>query len=430
MQHLLQCIISSRLGVVKPTISTDYFVFSEGLRMAYRTPRVSAYIRALLRDWQGGQISLRAMGLVYTTLLSLAPLLALSFSLLKALGVHNRLEGVLLEFFRPLGEGRYQVVTLLVGFVEKVQVGVLGAVGVGILLYTVGSMMYKVESSFNALWQLKPERGWEIRLGQYLAVLLIGPTLGFIVVNGSNSLLKQLSDLDTWGFFTTILFYFSYFLPYFFLVMALSFFYYWVPSTLVQKRAATISAFIVGTIWHISGVIFTYFVGNAVDYNAIYSSFAILVFVLIWLYVNWLILLLGCRLTFYLQNPHILEEAEANLSIRAQEAGSLALMLALSEDFLHKKPVQTLDAWALRLAVSPKQLRLLLDPLLHQNWVCVLQYQLLLRIDPYQLTLREIWTASRGEPTPHAVPWLADLEQDAGHNLQVSLATAVQHPKP
>ena len=61
-------------------------------------------VLVLARDLAFGQLTLRAMGLVYTTLLSLVPLLALSFSVLKAFGVYNQVEPVLLNFLAPLGE--------------------------------------------------------------------------------------------------------------------------------------------------------------------------------------------------------------------------------------------------------------------------------------------------------------------------------------
>ena len=60
-------------------------------------------LHMLLRELVGGQLNLRAMSLVYTTLLSIVPLLAVSFSVLKGFGVHNKIEPVLFNFLAPLG---------------------------------------------------------------------------------------------------------------------------------------------------------------------------------------------------------------------------------------------------------------------------------------------------------------------------------------
>ena len=61
----------------------------------------------IIRDLMAGMITLRAMGLVYTTILALVPLLAVSFSVLKGFGVHNQIEPILLNlFWRWVTRGR------------------------------------------------------------------------------------------------------------------------------------------------------------------------------------------------------------------------------------------------------------------------------------------------------------------------------------
>src|SRR5512133_2597019 len=80
----------------------------------------------LLRDLAYGQLTLRATSLVYTTLLSLVPLLALSFSVLKAFGVSNQLDPILLNFLAPLGEKSADVSKWIIQFIENLDVKVLG----------------------------------------------------------------------------------------------------------------------------------------------------------------------------------------------------------------------------------------------------------------------------------------------------------------
>ena len=94
-----------------------------------RTIRVIRILFAVVRDIAEGQLTLRAMSLVYTTLLSMVPLLAVSFSVLKGFGVHNQIEPMLLNLLAPLGEQRVEVANNIIGFVENMKVGILGAVG-------------------------------------------------------------------------------------------------------------------------------------------------------------------------------------------------------------------------------------------------------------------------------------------------------------
>ena len=133
----------------------------------------------LARQLLGGQLNLRAMSLVYTTLLSVVPLLAVSFSVLKGFGVHNQLEQVLLNFLAPLGAKGTEVANNIIGFVENVKVGVLGSLGLVFLLYTVVSLVQKVESSLNYVWQVERLRALAQRFSSYLTVIMVGPVLMF-----------------------------------------------------------------------------------------------------------------------------------------------------------------------------------------------------------------------------------------------------------
>lgn len=133
----------------------------------------------LTRDLVGGQLTLRAMSLVYTTLLSIVPLLALSFSVLKAFGVYNQIEPMLLKFVEPLGEKGDEIVHQISIFIEKMNVGVLGALGLTLLLYTAISLMQKIEESLNFIWHIPHPRPLADRFSRYLSVLLVGPILVF-----------------------------------------------------------------------------------------------------------------------------------------------------------------------------------------------------------------------------------------------------------
>ena len=104
-------------------------VFARAMLIAY----------AVVRDLIDGQLTLRAMSLVYSSLLSLAPLIAVSFSVLKAFGVHNQLKPALQSMLEPLGEEGGKITTNILNFVENIQVGVLGSMGLALLFYTVVS---------------------------------------------------------------------------------------------------------------------------------------------------------------------------------------------------------------------------------------------------------------------------------------------------
>src|SRR5918992_244941 len=82
------------------------------------------------RASQDGLLNVRAMGLVYSTLLSLVPLLAVGFSVLKAFGAHYQIGPLLEQALAPLGPHAPEVAARIVRFVANTQVGVLGAIGI------------------------------------------------------------------------------------------------------------------------------------------------------------------------------------------------------------------------------------------------------------------------------------------------------------
>ena len=161
----------------------------------------------LARDFFDGYLNLRAMSLVYTTLLSLVPLLALSFSLLKGFGVHNRLEGTVESYLAPLGaEKSAEIAASIISFVDNMNVRVLGAIGLAFLVFTVISLMQKIESAFNEVWRVQRQRSFGERFTTFISALTIGPLLVFtaVAITASmmnTSLMTYLQSLPVVGAF-------------------------------------------------------------------------------------------------------------------------------------------------------------------------------------------------------------------------------------
>src|SRR5438132_10273726 len=129
--------------------------------------------------YRGDVLNLQAMSLTYSTLFSLVPFLAVMFSVLKAFGVQNGLEPFLAQLLQPFGNEASQVMTSIMKFVENIQVGILGAVGVAMLFYTVVTLVAKIEDALNQIWRLPHSRTWGQRITVYLSVILVGPVMVF-----------------------------------------------------------------------------------------------------------------------------------------------------------------------------------------------------------------------------------------------------------
>jgi membrane protein len=295
----------------------------------------------LLRELINGQLNLRAMSLVYTTLLSLVPLLAVSFSVLKGFGVHNQIEPALLSFLAPLGPKGIELSNNIIGFVENIKVGVLGSLGLLFLLYTVVSLIQKVESSFNYVWKVERLRGLAQRFSSYLSVILIGPVLVFTALGVTatamnNSLVQQLLSVEPLGQIVLAL---TRLLPYLLVIAAFTFLYMFIPNTRVKPVAAVCGGVVAGILWQSSGWAFAAFIATSSKYAAIYSGFAIVILLLIWLYLNWLVLLLGAQVAFYAQYPRYLTRypVQLRLSNRLRERLALQAMFMVADRHLHQR---------------------------------------------------------------------------------------------
>jgi membrane protein len=302
----------------------------------------------LLRELLGGQLNLRAMSLVYTTLLSIVPLLAVSFSVLKGFGFHQRLESYLFEIMlEPLGPSGAEVAETIIGFVENVKVGMLGSVGFAFLIYTVIALVQKIESAFNFVWQIERLRSMSQRFSNYLSVITIGPVLIFSAVGFTATVLNTemalwLSSVEPFG---TLMVYISKLVPYLLVCLAFTFIYILIPNTRVQFRAALVGGVLAGVLWKITGWGFATFIASSAKYAAIYSSFAILILLLIWMYLSWLILLVGSQIAYFVQNPKFmtLRRVRFVLSNRLREQLALQIMYLVGYHHYHNKPPWTLE---------------------------------------------------------------------------------------
>ncbi|HEC74043.1 MAG TPA: YihY/virulence factor BrkB family protein [Methylophaga aminisulfidivorans] len=303
-------------------------------RLWINTLRVS-YL--MIRELATGELNLRAMSLVFTTLLSLVPLIAVAFSVLKAFGVHNQMEPMLLGLLEPLGERGPEITNNIIGFVQNVKVGVLGSLGLAMLFYTIISLIQKIENAFNFVWRVKRSRSIARRFTDYLSVVMIGPVLifsalGLVATVLNHDVVRQLSSIEPFG---TLLVIATKLLPYIMIVVAFTFLYKFIPNTKVKLSPALIGATVAGALWITIGTLFASFVASSSNYTAIYSSFAILFFFMIWLYLAWTILLTGSQVAFYLQHPKLVRLAGKPLvlSPRLREREGLWLMAVIARRF-------------------------------------------------------------------------------------------------
>jgi membrane protein len=281
------------------------------------------------------------------------PLLAISFSVLKGFGVHGQIEPFLYNLLAPLGDKASEITARIVEFVDNTRVGVLGFVGFALLFYTVVSLMRKIERAFNRVWRISAERGLARRFRDYLSVIVVGPVLIFTSLGITASLLSapvvaQLSAIRPFGWILGIV---AGLVPPAMIIAAFTFIYSFIPNTRVQTRSALLGGTVAGVLWNALGWAFAAFVASSTRYTAIYSGFAAPVVFMIWLYLGWLVLLIGASIAFYHQRPEYVfgYETGAETGNRNRERLALLVLCAIGRDFYAGRPPPSADSLALSL---------------------------------------------------------------------------------
>ncbi len=301
------------------------------------TLRWLRYPAALIRDWLGGDISIRAMSLAYTTLLSLVPLMVFSFAILKALGARADLRLIVHEFFRPVGSAATQLTESVMQFVANMRGELLGSIGLAFLVYTVITTIQKVETSFNFVWRVERPRSFGRRFAEYLSVMILGPILLAVALGLLGS--AENSPFARWlhavAPFAAILGVLGRILPYAIVTVVFTCMYAFIPNIRVQFRAALIGGVTAGIIWALVGKVFTAVIVYSSHLVAVYSGFAIVLTTLIWVYLSWLILLIGAQLAFYVQFPQYLRHGQETIDLTGsdREQVGLSIMYLIGRDY-------------------------------------------------------------------------------------------------
>jgi membrane protein len=375
--------------------------------------RIARYPYAVIRDLAAGEINMRATALVFTTVLSLVPLLAFSFIVIRQLGGHGGrdLQPIVMEFFRPVGADADHLTREVLQFAGRLRRGVVGTVGIALLAWSLIGTIQKVEDSFNYVWRVPRPRSLGRRIGEFLSLLVIGPVLlgGFIALSHTAlvagpvqlattlPLVKRLVSLGLHG------------APYVMVTLLFTLLYMIIPNTRVRLSAALVGAVVAGVLWAAVGSLFTRFVEYSSHLTLVYAGFAAVIGVLMWTYFGWLMLLSGAQLSFYVQNPGYLRFGLRALHLSAAELEQLALTITflVAHSAASGRPRYVVDGLANDLGVTGLALAPLLQSLERARVLRVAHGRLVLARDPGHLNIIDIVEAARhlhsGKPLSRAL---------------------------
>ncbi len=308
-------------------------------------------IRALLRgaavvsmNFMEHRCLLRASALSFTTILSLVPLFALAFAVLKGLGVQNTLEPLILEH---LTAGSGELVGKIISYINNTKMASLGAIGLVALIITVVSLLGSVEETFNEIWGVEENRSLYRRFSDYLSVVVSGPLLLLAATSITTSLQSQ--SLVRWlistAYFGDLVLFLFRIVPYLSVWLALVCLYLFIPNTRVKIGSALVGGILAGTAWETAQWGYIHFQIGVAKYNAVYGTLAALPVFMVWIYTSWVIVLFGAVVVAAHQNRRVLrpDTGQDGLSWAARESASLVILLTVAGSFVRGESPRTLE---------------------------------------------------------------------------------------
>ncbi len=307
----------------------------------------------LIRSFGDASIRLRAMGLVYLTLMSVVPLLAITIAILKAFGFHHQLRDIMLSFVEPLGDQGSEVVDYILEFVSAMQLEGLGVIGVAVLVISVVSALQMVEMALNEIWHVQAPRRFVQRVSTYFVTVIVGPLLGFFSIAAMTALsnstfVGKISEISLLGQMVAMT---GRLVPFLIAAAGFMFLFMFMPNTRVRARSAFLAALISAAFWVVFGITFAALVVSTGRYAAVYSAFASLVLFMLWTFSSWMVVLIGARGSYLLQHPdYIVERSiDLELSIEQEERLSLRALQLIGRNFYSGKAPWNLEELAAHL---------------------------------------------------------------------------------
>ena len=266
------------------------------------TLRLYTFCRLVLRRFITRRGPQAASALAYTTLLSIVPLVGVMFSLFGTLPVFSDISETVGEFvfanFVP--EFGRSVQVYLIDF--SLNASQMTHTGIMVLVVIALLMMWGIESAINQAWNVPVSRNPVKRFSIYLVVLTLGPVLlGMSLYSTSYLLaLPLLNDLDPSLLLRARL---LSVMPFLSTTLAFALLYNLVPNRPVNRNHALIGGVFAAVSFEIAKYSFGLYVKAVPTYEIIYGALAIIPMFLVWIYVSWVIVLLGAQVACCLSDP-------------------------------------------------------------------------------------------------------------------------------
>lgn len=368
----------------------------------------------LVRRFREDRLALTAGSLTFTSVISLVPLATVMLALFSAFPIFSTLQDTLQRYF---------VANVFPDMIAKPVLGAitqfstrasrLGIVGLIALLFSAMALMLTIDRALNAIWRVRTPRPIAQRVLVYWSAVTLGPLLLGVSLTATSYAVSAArgyagSMPNGFGFVLGVL-------EFVVIALGVGALFHYVPNTHVRWRHALIGGVFVATGFAAIKRLLALYFGTVPTYNMIYGAFATVPIFLIWIYLSWLIVLLGAVVAAYapLARMHIgrwprgpgsrfhLALAIVRALLRSKEEGATGL----SARDLSKT-----------LGIDPLQIDPLLDTLIRIDWLGRLdevgEPRYVMLVDPGKASAEPGIAALLLEPSPDLGPFWQEARFD------------------
>ncbi len=331
------------------------------------------------RGFANNNVQLRASALTFYSLLSVIPVAAIAFALAKGFGLDQNLQQTIIEKAAVQDKDLIErILSVAQSAVQETRGGYIAGVGVIVLFWSVMSLLNRIESSFNHIWQIRTPRPWFRKFTDYLTIMLIAPVLvilsGSVTVFVSTLLPDYISKAPILSFFKPVISFLIQFSPYILWWFTLTLLFIVMPNTKVKLRSAAVAGIIAGTILQLIQWIYLDLQFGISKLSTIYGSFAAIPLFIILLQSSWLVVLLGAEISFANQNVsrYELESAALNISNYQKRALTIMIMNLVVKNFVRGDKPLSSESISQKLNIPVRLVRDIIQDLSEVNLISIL----------------------------------------------------------
>ena len=307
-----------------------------------------------------------AASLTYTTIFSLIPLLSVLFFVFNIFGslaeIKTMVQPYIYKTLAPWAQEK--VITILNDLVNNIDFSSIGILSTSLLIVSVFLLLFEIEYALNEIWLIQKRPSTLSRVAIYWALLTIGPVLIalslfiFVTLQAYIPIIVIETYVSSYGVAL---------LSYILILSAFTSIYCLMPGTSVSFSSALVGGVFAATLWKISGIAFSIYTSRFFFYYPkIFGPLAAIPLFLLWIFLCWLLFLLGAELTFMHQNRFFYTNSYKTPVMKGvlREYYTLIVFLFIAQEFNEKAKPILLEKIALKLKIPYTVLHELLEPMI------------------------------------------------------------------